>query len=527
MPLPQLIKSLSRQTFPDRLAFDQARRRLCRELKLPAPASTELLKVYNKLVKSKEIKPNPALQNWLKKREVRTLSGVAPIAVLTKPYPCPGRCAYCPTEKGMPKSYLSNEPAVMRAILTKFDPAVQVKTRLDALTENGHNTDKCELIVMGGTWSYLPKNYQNWYIKRCFDAFNGRRAKNLKVAQNWNEKAHHRVVGLTLETRPDFITPEEINRWRQLGATRVELGVQHLDDKILKLNLRGHDSAETARATKLLKQAGFKITYHLMPGLPGSTPQKDLAVFKKLFSDPDFQPDQIKIYPCVVVKGSLLYRWWKAGKYKPYTDKQLYNLLVKIKNLLPPYTRLTRLIRDIPRESIEAGNKISNLRQMLAADKRVKCRCIRCREVKNQESLLRRGYGGQARIKNQELKSRHYPASGGVEYFLSFEDKKTDKLAAFLRLRIPTKGEVNFIPELQNAALIREVHTYGAAMRLGGKSTATQHLGLGKKLILAAEKIAEKQGFHKIAVIAGIGVRPYYYKLGYKPEGTYLVKNLK
>lgn len=525
----KLIKLLSRVSAESRNDFDMQKRKICRRLKIPAPTSVELLKVYLKLVKSKGIKPNLQLENWLKKREIRTLSGVAPIAVLTKPYPCPGKCAYCPSEKGMPKSYLSNEPAVMRAVLTKFNPYTQVKTRLDALKQNGHLTDKCELIIMGGTWSYLPEKYQTWFIKRCFDAFNhrpggasARTAKDLAQAQKRNEGAKHRCIGLTLETRPDYITEKEVRRWRELGATRVELGVQHLDDKILKLNLRGHDAAETARATKLLKQAGFKITYHLMPNLPGSTPQKDLAVFKKLFSDPDFQPDQLKIYPCVVVKGSLLYRWWKqglpaqAGKFRPYTDKQLYSLLVKIKKLIPPYVRLTRLIRDIPAESIEAGNKISNLRQMLKQNPAVKCRCIRCREIGNQKSV----------IGNWKLEIRNYPASGGVEYFLSFEDQKTDKLAAFLRLRIPPKKEVNFISELQDAAMIREIHTYGQMVAVGKKGRATQHLGFGKQLIVEAEKIAKKQGFSKIAVISGIGVRAYYKKLGYKLTGTYYIKEL-
>ncbi|MFA5076778.1 MAG: tRNA uridine(34) 5-carboxymethylaminomethyl modification radical SAM/GNAT enzyme Elp3 [Patescibacteria group bacterium] len=511
-----IIKYLLKQPADNRLDFDRQKRQICNHLRLPAPDNTTLLKVYHQLVKNQKNKTNPLILRWLKKREVRTLSGVAPIAVLTKPYPCPGHCLYCPGEKGMPKSYLSNEPAVMRAVLTKFDPHTQVKVRLQALKQNGHHTDKCELIVMGGTWSYLPKNYQTWFIKRCFDAFNGRTAKTLAQAQEWNEKALHRCIGLTLETRPDYINPTEVRRWRELGATRVELGVQHLDDKILKLNHRGHGVKETVAATKLFKQAGFKITYHLMPNLPGSTPTKDLAVFKKLFTSPDFQPDQIKIYPCVVTKDAPLFKLYKRGKYQPYSDKQLRDLLVKIKKIIPPYVRITRLIRDIPAESIVGGNKISNLRQLLAADPRTKCRCIRCREIKNTKF----------KIQNSKFKIQKYPASDGTEYFLSYELAKPDKLLAFLRLRLPNKNETNFLPELQGAALIREIHTYGQMIPVGEKSVAAQHLGLGKKLILRAEKLALKNSFKKIAVIAGIGVRPYYAKLGYQPCGTYYCKQL-
>jgi elongator complex protein 3 len=523
----QLIQYLAKTTAHSRQDFDILKRNYCRRLKIPVPPSVELIQVYRKMLKKQEIKSNPLLEKWLKKREVRTLSGVAPIAVLTKPYPCPGHCAYCPSEKNMPKSYLSNEPAVMRAVLTKFDPYTQVRVRLEALKQNGHPTDKCELIVMGGTWSYLPKNYQTWFIKRCFDAFNSRRAKTLAQAQKWNETAHHRCIGLTLETRPDYVTPAEIKRWRELGATRVELGIQQLDDKILKLNHRGHGVKEIAAATALFRQAGFKITYHLMPNLPGATPAKDLKMFKTLFTDPRFQPDQIKIYPCVVTKNSLLYRWYRQGKYRPYTDRELYNLLKKIKKIIPPYVRISRLIRDIPAESIVAGNKISNLRQLMAGDKTVKCRCIRCREVKDQltthNSQLTAASG---ELRAASLTKRKYPTANGTEYFLSFEDQKTDKLLAFLRLRLPNKQESNFLPELQDCALVRELHTYGSLIPVGKKSTAAQHLGLGKKLMAEAETIARQKGYAKIAVIAGIGVREYYKKLGYHQAGTYYSKGL-
>jgi len=322
-----------------------------------------LLKAYRSLVKSGNIKPNLILENLLKTRKIRTLSGIASITAITKPYPCPGKCLYCPNEIDMPKSYLANEPACMRAVLTKFDPYRQVKTRLNSLKLAGHLTDKIELIVLGGTWSAYPKIYQTWF--RCFDACNQKNAKSLKEAQKINEKAKHRIIGLTLETRPDYVTPQEIKRMRELGCTRVELGVQSIYDNVLKYNKRGHNIDTIKVATKLLKNAGLKVTYHMMLNLPGSNLKKDEKMFEELFSNPAFQPDQLKIYPCVVLKTSPLYKLWKQGKYRPYSEKQLVNLLIKIKKKIPPYVRIIRVIRDIPSQSIIAGNKLSNLRQII------------------------------------------------------------------------------------------------------------------------------------------------------------------
>ena len=340
--------------------------------------------------------------------------------------------------------------------------------------------------------------------------------------QKQNEKAKHRIIGLTLETRPDYINEKEIERMRRLGCTRVEIGVQSLDNSILKLNQRGHKVEQTIKATKLLKDAGFKICYHIMPNLPGSTPAKDLNVFKRLFNGPEFQPDMLKIYPTVVVKGSKLYSQWKKGKYKPYTDKQLLNLLVKIKQVIPSYVRINRLIRDIPSISIEGGNKISNLREMVqkeAIKRGTPCQCIRCREVRNLYFCP----------KNVKLNSIKYPASGGVEYFLDYEDVKNDKLLAFTRLRLPqhpTPKTQN--PILRGCAIIRELHTYGHLVPINQrKQQAAQHLGLGKKLMAQAEKIALKNGYQRMAVISGVGVREYYRKLGYKLKETYMVKDLK
>lgn len=517
--IEQIVFKLAKSRITDQTELNAAIKKAACGFSIATPSRINLLKSYHNLLKKGKIKANLKLESLLKKREIRTLSGVAPIAVLTKPFPCPGKCVWCPSENNMPKSYLSNEPAVMRAILNKFDPFKQVQMRLKALKMTGHDTDKCELIVMGGTWSYLPHQYQNWFIRRCFDAFNGRVSNNLAQAQKWNETAKSRVIGLTLETRPDYINAAEIKLMRELGCTRVELGVQSIDDKILKLGHRGHLVKQTIRATKLLKDAGFKVSFHMMPNLPGSTPAKDLAMFKKLFTDQNFQPDLLKIYPCVVTKNSQLYQWHKQGKFKAYTDKQLIDLLIKIKKNIPPYVRISRLIRDIPDISIVAGNKISNLRQLIADKSGKICKCIRCREAKNQ----------LASFIHLRLTIKKYRASSGLEYFLSYESKDGKTLFALLRLRIPQKPDQAIIqefPELKNAALIREVHTYGKLIPLSGKTKAVQHLGFGKRLIFQAEQIARQNGFKKIAVISGIGVRQYYKKLGYQQAGTYLVKRL-
>jgi elongator complex protein 3 len=518
-----IIKSLLKAKIKTQLDLVRAKKRLANQHQINAPLNSDLLRVYKKLVARKIIHPNQNLEKLLLKRGIRTLSGVAVITVLTKPYPCPGQCIYCPTESDMPKSYLKNEPAAARAYLTKFDPFKQVKVRLEALKTNGHATDKIELIVLGGSWSAYPKSYQTWFIKRCFDALNEKANKNLALAQRLNEKAKHRCVGLTLETRPDFITTQEIKRVRNLGCTRMELGVQSIYDPILKLNKRGQTVKQTIKATKLLKEAGFKVMYHLMPNLPGSTLKKDLAMFKEIFKNPDFQPDLLKIYPCVVTKNSALYRWYQQGKFKPYSPKQLKQLIIAIKRQIPYYVRITRLIRDIPAESIIAGNKITNLRQLIAKDFKG-CKCIRCREAGHQTLNSKSEILNPKQLKNLRIKIQKYKASDGIEYFLSYESKDRKILYAFLRLRVNDDINNNFLPELRGAALIRELHTYGELIPLGqvGK---IQHLGLGKKLLAEAEKICRKQNLKKVAVISGIGVRQYYAKLGYQLNGTYMIKN--
>jgi elongator complex protein 3 len=342
---------------------------------------------------------------------------------------------------------------------------------------------------------------------------------NLEKEKRLNEQAKHRIVGLTLETRPDLINLEEVIWMRKLGCTRVELGVQSIYDDILKKNRRGHLVKQTVQATKLLKDAGFKINYHLMPNLPGSDPKKDLQMFNTIFTDKKFQPDMIKIYPCVLTRDSELLKLYENGEYTPYSDKILIDLLIEIKKIVPTYLRIMRLGRDIPANNIIAGNKISNIRQVLHAKmqkQNIKCNCIRCREIRSasyQESGIRK-------------QRFDYNASDGKEIFLSYEDVKKDKLLAFLRLRIPSKQIT--LPVLKNSALIREVHSYGQMLPVSkNKKESAQHKGYGKKLVALAENIIKDEfGLNMIAVISGVGVRKYYQKLGYQLKNEYMIKQL-
>lgn len=497
-------------------------------------SNIEILTEYKRLVKRKKIPKNPRLETLLLKQKSRTISGIASVAVLTKAFPCPGRCIYCPKESAMPKSYFSNEPAVMRAILCKFDPEKQVRTRINALEAMGHSAEKIELIILGGTFSSLPRQYRTWFIKKCFEGANGQNQRvksknNLEEVQKKNEKAKHRIIGITIETRPDLIDLKEIKYLRRLGVTRVELGVQSIYDDILNLSRRGHLVKETIKATKLLKNTGFKVCYHLMPNLPGSGPSRDLKMFEKIFSDENFKPDLLKIYPCVVTKNSPLEEYYKRKKYLPYSNKKLIELISRIKTKIPCYVRIMRLGRDIPAQNIIAGCKLSNLREYVQKEmkkKNIHCNCIRCREIREKT------------IKKSEAKMfrYEYKASQGKEIFLSFENKKRRVLFALLRLRIPEaspqrkkcQATRNFLC-LKNSALIREIHTYGESLPIKQKKArATQHIGFGKKLIMKAEKIAQKEfNLAKMAIISGVGVRDYYRKLGYRLKDTYMIKKLK
>lgn len=476
--------------------------------------NSDILTVYRELIDRGVMQRDDTLWQLFSKRKIRNLSGVAVITVLTKPYFCPGRCVYCPTEARMPKSYLANEPGAARALMHEFDPYRQVAARLKTLAANGHVTDKCELIVLGGTWTAYPKRYQTWFIKRCFDAFNEVPSSTLDTAKTRNETARHRVIGLTLETRPDHVTHAEAARMRWLGCTRVQLGVQSTDQAVLDITKRDQTNAQVIAATRILKEAGFKISHHYMQGLPGATIASDIQTIRDAFYTPDFQPDHIKIYPTVVIKTSVLYHWWKKGRYTPYTEEELTRLLIEIKRLVPEWCRIERLIRDIPAESIHAGNKITNLRQVMQQHG-VVCRCIRCREP--QEAVVEPNA--------VELVRRDYDASGGKEIFLSFESRDRQTIYAFTRLRLQQIAR-HWLPVLQDAAVIREIHTYGKLAQIDSGAGAVQHHGFGRRLMVEAERIAREAGYKKMAVIAGVGVREYFRKLGYSLQDEYMVKDL-
>lgn len=489
-------------------------------------SKSEIIEGYQVL--KKELKLSPAVEKIfllsIRMKKVRTLSGVTPVTVLTKPYPCPGNCVYCPNDPKMPKSYLSSEPGAQRAASNKFDPYLQVYNRLVAYKSIGHPTDKVELIVLGGTWSYYPEKYQIWFIKRCFDAMNDFDPvkasyiskvsvektcawEDLFKTQKINESAKTRCVGLVLETRPDYVTEFEVIRLRKLGATKMQMGVQSLDDAVLKLNKRGHDVETTARAFSLLRSAGFKIHAHWMPNLLGSNSKADVKDFKKLFSDKRFKPDELKIYPCSLIAGTKLVDFYKKGKWIPYSEEDLLYVLKNCLLLTPRYCRITRMIRDISSKDILVGNKKSNFRQIVEQDfekKGNKINEIRYREIKNEKIIA----------KDLELKITTYETTTSSEYFMEYVTKK-DKITGFLRLSLPKVKP--FIKELENCAIIREIHVYGQALGLGvEKKGEAQHMGLGKKLIEEAKNIAKNKNYAKLAVISSVGTREYYRNNNFK-----------
>ena len=454
----------------------------------------------------------------LQMKPVRTLSGVATVTVLTKPFPCPGECIFCPTDVRMPKSYLADEPGAIRAEYHQFDPYDTTASRLRALENIGHPTDKVELLILGGTWSYYPPDYQEWFIQRCFDALNGTDSATLEEAQRRNETAARRNVGLVIETRPDYIDAAEARRLRRYGVTKVQLGAQSLDDRILDLNRRGHSVEQTRQAVRLLRAAGFKLHLHWMPNLLGATPATDRLDYERLWADPGLRPDELKIYPCALVREAELVSWWQRGEYQPYTEEELIELLADCKLRTPRYVRLNRIVRDIPAGHIVAGSTASNLREVVQrrlAARGQACECIRCREVK-----------GERVIGNLKLVSDGYDTTGGHEIFLSY-NTEAGKLAGFLRLSLPTPEATTDtgLEELRGAAIIREVHVYGPVVRLGESAQGeAQHLGLGAGLIAEAENLARAAGYERLAVISAIGTREYYRKQGFELDDLYMLK---
>ncbi len=486
---------------------------------------SKILYVYDSLVASGELSDTNFRQVIVKK-PMKSQSGVLVITVLTSPYPivngkkqrfsCQWNCYYCPNEPGQPRSYLHDEPSVLRANQNSFDPILQFTERAMTLYVNGHPVDKVELLILGGTWSSYPMEYREEFIRDLFYAANTllvrenkRQPLGLSDEKFINTQAKCRIIGVTLETRPDCITRDELLHFRRVGCTRVQLGIQHTDDSILDLVNRQCPTAKTKEAIKLLLDSGFKVDGHFMPQLPGASFEIDKRMFSDVLYNPDLQIDQWKIYPCETTPWTVIKKWADEGKYTPYSDEELIELLLWLKPKVHPWIRLNRVIRDIPTQYILGGVDNGNLRELLTQklkERNQKCRCIRCREIKDQQ---------KTRHLETELVIREYPASGGTEYFISVETVDHEKILGFIRLRLPDKNTDCIFPALQNSAKIRELHVYGQLVTKGHQTGASQHTGIGKKLLMKAETISYGHGFPSISVIAGVGTRSYYSKRGY------------
>jgi len=467
------------------------------------------------------------LARILRVKPVRTASGVSIITVVTPPSRCPhGKCVYCPggVEYNTPQSYTGEEAAVKLASMSSYDPYLQAKKKIEILRSMGHEVDKVEIIVIGGTFTAFPVSFQRYFLKRCLEAVAELDATTLEEALAKAEFSSRRVSGITVETRPDCVSLEQANALLEMGVTRVELGVQAPDDEIYRICKRNHTVADVINSTRILKDLAFKVCYHLMPNLPGSSYEKDLEMFKKIFENPDFRPDMLKIYPTLVLPGTELYKMWQEGMYRSYNDEELVNLLCEWLSMVPPYVRVIRIQREIPLHLAAAGNRLYNLREIV--ERRLKemgrpCRCIRCREAGHK--ALKEGIYPD--MNNIELRTLKYEASNGLEYFLSYEDVKNDILLGFIRLRIPSEA---LRSELEGAALVRELHVYGQMTPVGDEPSdrSWQHRGFGSKLLFEAERISAEEGCRKVVVISGVGVREYYYRHGYVKEGPYVTKKL-
>lgn len=499
-------------------------------------------------------------------RPVRTQSGVTPVTVLTKPFPCPGKCVFCPNDVRMPKSYLSDEPGCQRAEANGFDPYLQTYQRLSAFRAIGHPTDKAEIIVLGGTFSFYPEPYRIWFVKRCFDALNdfgaGRdqcepaRAQRvslaglserldgralgagynravtrffgqpgggmlrefevatleeLREAQRQNEASATRNVGLSLETRPDHVDEAEVRALRALGCTKVQLGFQSLSDAVLSANRRGHDVAATRDAMRRLRQAGFKVLAHVMPNLLGATPDSDKADFERVFDDPDFRPDELKVYPCSLIETAELMVHFERGEYRPYTQAELLDVLEHALARTPRYCRLARMIRDISSGDIVAGNRQSNFREL--AERALSARGERPVEIRSRE-IRGEPFDGEP-----ELRVHAYRTSVGEERFIEFVTPD-DRILGFCRLSLPELP--SFLPELAGSALLREVHVYGGSLGLGQRQhDRAQHRGLGTRLIERAAEHARARNHRDLAVISAVGTRAYYRSRGFQDGELY------
>ncbi len=520
----EIADRLTRLDSPTRDDLNRVKLQVCREHRSSTiPANSDIL----------ERIPDPflpKLKPLLTGKQVRGISGVTTVAVMPKPWACPhGKCTYCPggPEVGVPRAYTGKEPAVMRALETKYDPYLQVKSRLGQLRAIGHVPDKIELILVGGTFPFLPRDYQEGFVRRCLDALNGVEAQTLDEAKVLAETAETRNVGITIETRPDWSRREHVDHMLSMGVTRVEVGVQTLYDDVYETIHRDHTVADVVEATRTLKDSGLKVGYHMMLGLPGCDYDRDLAAFRRIFEDPDFKPDMLKIYPCLVTPGTQLHEQWQRGEYRPYSTGESAQLIAEIKKFIPPWVRIMRIQREIPADGISDGVKNGNLRQLVQKElvkQGTRCRCIRCREV------------GHAYLRNHSrpdpdqvrLNRLMYEGSGGTDIFLSYEDSLQDILVGYVRLRIPGASSHRLEIVERNAAIIRELHVFGQTVPVGGRMEAAfQHKGFGSQLLKEAERIAvEEYGRTKMLVISALGTKAYYARYGYEKDGPYVSKPL-
>lgn len=518
-PLREIIDLLLEKEEPTRDDVEHAKFQVTRKYSLDRiPGNSELIMLLTADEREKLI---PVLR----RKATRALSGVNVVAVMTRPMPCPhGRCAYCPggPDTDTPQSYTGHEPAAMRGIQNTFDPYSQVRSRVEQLEAIGHTVDKVDLIVMGGTFPAAPRNYQEWFIKDCLDATTETESRSLEEAKRLAETAPIRNVGITVETRPDCLAEDDVDGMLDLGVTRVEMGVQNVYDDIYRLVERGHTVRDVVEGTRRLKDSALKVCYHMMPGLPCSSVERDLEGFRQIFTDSRFMPDMLKIYPTLVVKGTKLYEWWRRGDYEPLNTEQAVELVAKVKEIVPPWVRIMRVQRDIPLHQIEAGVDKSNLRQL--AQRRIRergsvCRCIRCREA---------GHRSREGVEPEtlELVRRTYEASGGEETFIGVEDTRNRVLVGFVRLRIPS-DRVSRQEITSSTGLVRELHVYGRMTPVGLEGCDWQHMGWGEALMEEAERVAaEDYGMTRMVVMSALGTKEYYEKLGYTKEGPYVSKPL-
>ena len=543
-----IINDIIEGKISTRRDLEVKKRQLCRDLKLSRFMSNADILEYA-TDEEKEL-----VSDTLKKKPTRTKSGVAIVAVMCHPHKCPhGRCLYCPESDIAPPSYTGEEPAALRGRMFEYHPYVQCFNRLVQLKKIGHPIDKVELIIMGGTFPSRDLCYQEWFVSQCLKAMtdfglilenNAEFEINKSLIKDFekdvvktyppndyvliediqlvNENSKVRCVGMTFETRPDYCKKEHINRMLNFGVTRVELGVQTLSDELYTKVKRGHKIADVIESNQLLRDSAIKVAMHMMPGLFVSQ-KEDLKMFKQLFSDENFKPDMLKIYPCLVTKGSELYDMWQEGTYSPYSDEEAVDLIFEIKKILPKWVRTMRIQRDIPSTLIEAGVQKSNLGELVynkLDEHNINCQCIRCREIGHKKT------NENYTLDDFKLFSESYTACGGEETFISIEDKNEESIAGFLRFRLPSENI--FRPEItEKTALIRELHVYGNMIQIGNKNPSIgQHTGFGERLLKEAENLAINNNKDEIAIISGIGSRNYYRKFGYERKGPYMAKKL-